>query len=119
VVGIFLSLGLVNLLGPGSFFKVAFLTIPFWLFVGILAVSIFAYRPFCRTACPYGVFLSMAASKSMFKIRRNDNCIDCGKCETVCPTGMAGRDDSKAECYLCNRCIDVCPVNALEYSKKK
>ena len=117
VIGIVLSLGIVNLLGPGSFFKAAYLTIPFWVFIGILGVSIFVYRPFCRTACPYGVFLSMAASNSMFKLRRNDKCIDCGKCEKVCPTGEAGRDDSKAECYMCNRCVEVCPVDGLTYSK--
>ena len=117
IAGIFLTLGLTKLLGPGSFFKAEYLTITFWVFVGILAVSIFVYRPFCRTACPYGVFLSLAASKSMFKLRRNDTCIDCGKCEKVCPTGEAGRDDNKAECYMCNRCVEVCPVHGLEYSK--
>ncbi len=116
--GVFLTLGLVDVLGPGSFFKLDYLVIPFWIFMGIVAVSIFVYRPFCRTACPYGVFLSLAASKSIFKIRRNDKCIDCGKCERVCPTGQAGRDDSKAECYMCNRCIEICPVEGLAYSKK-
>ncbi|MCK5396832.1 MAG: 4Fe-4S binding protein [Thermoplasmata archaeon] len=118
MVGIFMSLGLVDLLGPGAFFKMDYLVLTFWIFVGILVVSIFVYRPFCRTACPYGVFLSLAASKSMFKIRRNEKCMDCGKCEKVCPTGEAGRDDSKAECYMCNRCVEVCPVEGLTYSKK-
>ena len=117
VAGIFLSLGLVGILGPGSFFKLNYLGVSFWVFVGILVVSIFMYRPFCRTACPYGVFLSLAASKSAFKIRRNDKCIDCKKCEKICPTGEAGRDDSKAECYMCNRCVEVCPVDALEFCK--
>jgi len=118
VTGIFLSMGLVKLLGPGSFFKMAYLTLPFWLFVGILAVSIFVYRPFCRVACPYGFLLSLAAFGSVFKLRRNDRCIDCGKCESVCPTGEAGRDDAKAECYLCDRCVEVCPVEGMDYSKK-
>ena len=116
-VGVFMSVGLVNILGPGAFFKLDYLAITFWVFVGISIISIFVYRPFCRTACPYGVFLSLAASKSAYKLRRNDNCINCGKCERVCPTGMAARDDSKAECYMCNRCVEVCPVNGLEYSK--
>ncbi len=117
VAGIIFSLGLVGILGPASFFKMNYLVPSFWIFVGILVVSIFVYRPFCRTACPYGVFLSLAASKSSLKLRRNDKCIDCGKCEKVCPTGQAGRDDSKAECYLCTRCVEVCPVDGLEYSK--
>ena len=117
IAGAFLSLGLVNILGPGAFFKMDYLAITFWVFVGISIISVFVYRPFCRTACPYGVFLSLAASKSSLKLRRNDKCIDCGKCEKVCPTGEAGRDDSKAECYMCNRCVEVCPVDGLTYSK--
>jgi polyferredoxin len=119
VAGLLLSAGLVNMLGPGSFFKATFLAVSFWIFAGLLAVSIFVYRPFCRVACPYGVFLSLASFKSVFKIRRNDKCIDCGKCEKVCPTGEAGRNDGKAECYMCNRCVEVCPVDGLEYSRKK
>jgi polyferredoxin len=116
-VAIFMSIGLLNILGAGSFFKAEYLAISFWIFVGTILASIFVYRPFCRIACPYGAILSLASFKSAFKIRRNDRCIDCGKCEKVCPTGEAGRNDGKAECYMCNRCVEVCPVDGLEYSR--
>ncbi|MDD4308073.1 MAG: 4Fe-4S binding protein [Thermoplasmata archaeon] len=118
LMGLGVTFGLMGLLGTESFFRLAYLTITFWIFVAILAISAFIYRPFCRVACPYGVFMSLAAWKSIFKIRRNDNCIDCGKCEKVCPTGEAARNDGKSECYMCNRCVEICPVGGLDYKRK-
>ena len=50
----------------------------------------------------------------MFKFRRNEKCIDCGKCEKACPTGEAGREDMKMECYMCNRCVEACPFDAIK-----
>ena len=65
------------------------------------------------------MLLSFTSVKSIFKLRRNDKCIDCNKCEEICPTNEAGRLDLKQECYLCNRCKDICPVDAIEYNRKE
>ena len=49
----------------------------------------------------------------------NGCCIGYKKCETICPTDEAKRDDGKAECYLCGRCTDTCPVTgALKYKQR-
>lgn len=86
------------------------------VFLVILLISLAFYRPFCRLVCPYGVLLSLGAIPGLFKIRRTDACIECGKCERACPTDEAKRGDAKAECYLCGRCTDVCPKEgALRY----
>ena len=50
--------------------------------------------------CPYRALISLSAIKSRLKFRRNDNCIDCQKCEEACPTHEAGRADWKQECYM-------------------
>ncbi len=117
IAGLMFSISILGLLGPGSFYTLAFATIPFWTFIIFLVVSIFIYRPFCRLACPYGALLSLPSAKAHLKLRRNDKCISCKKCEKACPTGNAGADDSKMECYMCYRCVEACPVDAMGYGK--
>jgi len=47
------------------------------------------------------------------KIKRNDKCISCNKCNEICPNitnGITNKD-----CIRCLKCIDNCPYNALDY----
>ena len=118
VTALTLSVGLLNYLGVRDFFYLNTSSPFFYVFVGLLIVSVFFYRPFCRFTCPYGVLLSLAAIKSRFKLRRNGNCTDCAICEEECPTMEAGRTDLKQECYLCQRCLHVCPNNAIDYTRE-
>jgi ferredoxin-type protein NapH len=116
--GVIFSVSLLRFFGIKEFFSLDFTSAFFTIFVILIAISLFLYRPFCRLFCPLGTLLSLAAAKSLFKIRRTAACIRCGKCEQVCPTAEAGADDGKMECYLCGRCTRVCPVkSALLYSR--
>ena len=36
------------------------------------------------------------------------DCVDCGACVTVCPTGIDIRDGIQLECISCGLCIDAC-----------
>ncbi len=119
VLGVIFSMGLLTFFGFYDFFNLAVTSIFFYIFLVLLIVSIFFYRPFCQFFCPYGALLSLASIKGLFKLQRNANCVDCKKCEIICPTSEAGRDDLKQECYLCNRCKDVCPVDAIGYVRYK
>ncbi|HEY90707.1 MAG TPA: 4Fe-4S binding protein [Dehalococcoidia bacterium] len=114
-----LSIGLLKYLGVRDFFYLNTASVFFYVFLGISVVSVFVYRPFCRLTCPYGALLSLAGIRSRYSLKRNENCIDCGKCEKVCPTHEAGRKDLKQECYLCQRCIYVCPSSAIEYTRRQ
>jgi len=117
VAALFLSVSALALLGVMDLFLLSF-TLGSLVMLTILVVSLFFYRPFCRVICPYGALLSLAGLGSLFKIRRNPSCIECGKCEFACPTGEAGREDRKGECYLCGRCTEACPVEgALTYRR--
>ncbi len=47
----------------------------------------------------------------------NDQCIGCGKCETLCPTKNITMKDGKAtagsHCTMCYRCVNNCPKKAI------
>ncbi len=113
-----LSIGILKYIGIADFFHLEFST--YWAVasVGLLAVGAIVYRPVCRFLCPYGALLSLAAFGSRFKPIRNETCIECRKCEDVCPTNEAGRNDSKQECYLCHRCIQSCPTQSIQYARR-
>ena len=108
-IGVAYGVNLLAYTGMESFFSLA-LTTGFLIFAIILAVSVFVYRPLCRFLCPFGVVFSACTAVGKTCIARTDSCINCRKCEKVCPTGEAGPNERKPECYLCGRCIEVCPV---------
>jgi polyferredoxin len=117
VAALFLSVSALAYVGVMDLFLLSF-TLGFVVMLTLLVVSLFFYRPFCRIICPYGALLSLVALGSLFKLRRNSSCIECGKCEFACPVDEAKREDLKGECYLCGRCTEVCPVKeAITYRR--
>ncbi len=113
------ALYFIDLMAFTGLYDLFSLTVSALLFVaaGIILVSVFLYRPVCRIICPFGVLFSLPAKFSWFRFRRTAACINCRKCEKACPAKVAGRSDSKGECYLCGRCTDTCPVEgALQYT---
>ena len=116
------ALSLVNLMAYTGVYEFFSLTVSIGLavFAGLLALSAVVYRPVCRGLCPFGLLFSLPAHVSRFRLRRTGACINCRKCERACPAGVAGRDDSKRECYLCGRCTETCPVDgALAYTAER
>lgn len=39
---------------------------------------------------------------------KKGDCVDCGRCVVVCPTGIDIREGSQLECIGCAQCIDAC-----------
>ena len=126
-VGIFIAtvaagLYFINLMeytGIYDFFSLA-LTAGFFLFAALLAPSALIYRPVCRLLCPFGVLFSLAGYFSRNGLVRTGACINCKKCEKICPVHCAEKGASKRECYLCGRCTQICPVKgALVYKKRE
>jgi len=119
VLGLILSVNMLSFFGIYEFFNLSLFPGFIIVFIILLVISIFFYRPFCRFVCPYGLLLSLASLKSVFKLKRNEKCVDCGLCEKQCPTDKAIRHAFKQECYLCMRCSEICPKEAIYYSKKR
>lgn len=86
------------------------------IFLAIIIASTVIYRPFCRFICPFGALSSLLSWRSVLGVRRNSNCVDCGRCEKVCPSQVL-KARAGSECYLCGRCLATCHKDALKYSR--
>jgi len=118
VIGALWYVNLMEYTGVYDFFSLT-LSIGLVVFLVLLLLSVFMYRPVCRGICPFGLLFSIPAHFSLYRLRRTNACIRCRKCEKACPAHVAGRDSSKRECYLCARCTAACPVpGALVYERK-
>lgn len=93
--------------------------IPALVLATIAVASAFVYRPWCRFLCPFGLVADAAACASPVKLRRTAACVECGVCERICPTGQAGADSKKGECYLCMRCVAACPHDAIRFGRAR
>jgi cytochrome c oxidase accessory protein FixG len=72
---------------------------------------------FCATVCPYaklqGVLFDRSTLVVAYDARRAADCVDCGACVRVCPTGIDIRRGLQVECIACAECIDACaPIMA-------
>ncbi|WDP92865.1 MAG: 4Fe-4S binding protein [Desulfobacter sp.] len=78
-------------------------------------LSVFIPHFWCRYLCPYGALLGLLGLLSLGRIRRDpDACINCGKCEVVCPGRIritAKPRVNTMECSACLKCVDACPKN--------
>lgn len=85
--------------------------------------SVFIEGFWCRYFCPYGAYLGFFSWLSPVKVRRNiKSCIDCGKCDRVCPARlpvMTKPQIVSVECTGCMECVQACPVaNTLHMGTK-
>jgi polyferredoxin len=81
--------------------------------VVLAADMLWVRRKFCAGACPYGPLMSLLADRNTLAVRyldeRTDDCIRCGRCETVCPMGIDIKQGvGQVDCIGCGECVDAC-----------
>lgn len=105
--------------------------------VGLISILIFSFVFYlvfaklreivCIIICPYGrlqgvmldpnsvvVAYDFKRGEPRGKLRKNEDqtdkgdCVDCGLCVDVCPTGIDIRNGTQLECVNCTACIDAC-----------
>lgn len=95
----------------------------------VLPTLIHGKRAACHYICwmaPFmviGGFLGRKLHLPQLHIEaKKDQCISCGKCNSVCPMGLDVRDmvknknnSSCSECIQCGACVDSCPQKLLSY----
>jgi ferredoxin-type protein NapH len=81
-------------------------------------------RTQCGLFCPMGAFQSFTNKLNVFDIRIDpDKCVQCGRCETSCPTFSIDAEtikkgQTRMTCTKCGRCVDACPKKAVSYHIK-
>ncbi|MDX1650051.1 MAG: cytochrome c oxidase accessory protein CcoG [Myxococcota bacterium] len=79
-------------------------------------------QTFCKYLCPYARFQGVLFDRDTlvvgYDVQRGEprgkkgvtrgDCVDCGLCVQVCPTGIDIRDGLQLECIACTQCIDAC-----------
>ena len=78
---------------------------------------------FCTVVCPYARFQSVLLDDRSLLVgydpkrgeprgkkseENKGDCIDCGLCVRVCPTGIDIRNGLQLECIQCASCVDAC-----------
>ena len=102
--------------------------ISIWFFTFVFYM-VFAYvrEVVCTVICPYGRLQGVLLDNQSLIVAYNENrgeprahlqknkvdlskgdCIDCGLCVQVCPTGIDIRKGTQLECVNCTACIDSC-----------
>lgn len=102
--------------------------------------GVFAYvrEVVCTVICPYGrlqgvllenqslvVAYDFHRGEPRKRINRDGNpqnsgdCVDCGLCVQVCPTGIDIRKGTQLECVNCTACIDACNEVMLKIDRPK
>ena len=110
-------------LGPWQSFWIFFYSLATWGNAGFLREQV------CKYMCPYARFQSAMFDRDTLIIgydvergeprgprgRKDDlkaknlgDCIDCGLCVQVCPTGIDIRKGLQYECIGCAACVDAC-----------
>lgn len=99
----------------------------FFITLALMAVLLFQFgwfrEQFCTILCPYARFQSVLLDDSSLLVgydsKRGEkrgklsdseagDCIDCGLCVRVCPTGIDIRNGLQLECIQCAQCADAC-----------
>jgi NosR/NirI family nitrous oxide reductase transcriptional regulator len=101
---------------------------PYTLFAaGLLALSLFVERPFCKYLCPLGGALAMPSTFRWFGLRRKQECSTCKACAHGCGAQAIdadGRIDHR-ECLHCLDCMvlytdtHACPPLAKERKRRE
>lgn len=101
-----------SVIGVFGLLTLAFFIFLFWL-------GRWQRRLWCRSLCPLGALLGLAARFSIFGRKVSDACDACSRCAVVCETGAIPKEYEKtdeAECIRCGKCETDCKTEAVTFA---
>ncbi len=98
------------------------------MFIGVIGLSGYQERFWCRNLCPYGGLLAVISRVSWLRhYIQMDGCIHCKKCEIQSRMGCYDNLEKNAkqeemhsisECIQCFRCETICPTDVIQIQAK-
>lgn len=90
------------------------------LFVGVLALNVFADRFWCRYLCPLGALLGLLSKLSLIRPKPGATCNRCGVCAGICRLeAIEPRREYEviaSECTVCLDCMAGCPQSGYGFA---
>jgi polyferredoxin len=94
------------------------------MFIGVIGLSGFQERFWCRNLCPYGGLLALFSRVAVLRhYVSKEGCIHCRKCDGLSRMGAYENLDKRAEepiehnigeCIQCFRCETICPPDVIQ-----
>lgn len=85
------------------------------IMVSFIYIALFFERPFCNYFCIQGAKYGLFSSLRLFIIKRDsDKCINCKKCDAVCPMQIKVSTTNQLrniQCINCLQCTAKCPID--------
>ncbi|WP_205793793.1 4Fe-4S binding protein [Methanosarcina sp. MSH10X1] len=115
----FMGYRIANILGSlNTFEKIGMVFVTMCLVTTAIAFLLGTYlspRTWC-SFCPMGTAQRLIGGKRYPLKLTKEKCINCGKCDKVCPMQLKVREEGKKpDCIKCGRCVNACPKNALQF----
>ena len=86
----------------------------------IAILAVWKKRIYCTAVCPVGTLLGLAAKYGVFRLRLSDQCVKCGMCVKVCPSGCIDPDNGTLDnerCTRCMNCLSICRLHAVKFGR--
>jgi len=103
-----------QLIGLQFFIKISIAT-------GVVVLSVFVLRIFCRVLCPLGAIYAMLNKVAILHMKCDKSkCTTCGVCSKACHVKIEPMKEPNApECFRCGKCVNACSKKALSYGVKR